>query len=201
MADGAPTLPGGAQPAQSPPLVTQDTAQPGGNAALPKWGIFQDGKLAIEPDSVIEVDSRRDFKIEDYPIEMGSFESYNKVAIPNVIRISLAKGGSKADRETFMGKALKISKSLDLYTVVIPEGGYPDVNCFHTGVRRTSTNGVTMVTVEFYFQKIIQKVATSTTAASSPSGNDPKQNGPVAPTPPSGGQPPPAKDWSPLPRT
>src|SRR5574337_124086 len=54
------------------------------NFLAPKWGIFRADNLTpvVIADSVVSVDYRNESRISDFPVELGSFGSYNKVATP-----------------------------------------------------------------------------------------------------------------------
>ena len=43
------------------------------------------GTYALEPDSFVKFEYKKDNKIPNYPIEQGSFQTYNKVSLPYVV--------------------------------------------------------------------------------------------------------------------
>src|SRR5574337_850317 len=55
-------------------------------SAQPVWGIFTPGssRTRIDVDSIIQTDIAHDNPVSDYPIESGSFASYNKVQRPGI---------------------------------------------------------------------------------------------------------------------
>lgn len=56
------------------------------------WGVYDiSGRLVIEADSVLDVEYRNDSKLSDYPVEQGSFYTYNKVATPYTVSATLIK--------------------------------------------------------------------------------------------------------------
>lgn len=132
------------------PKLTNDS--PGlTDGALIRWGIFsQKGVLALEPDSIAAVEYQREFRIADYPIEEGGFESYNKVATPFDIRVTMTKGGKIPDRKDFLDQVELIVASLDLFTVITPERNYLNVNIVRADYRRNAANGATLLTVELH---------------------------------------------------
>ncbi|OYZ43326.1 MAG: hypothetical protein B7Y20_14955 [Acidovorax sp. 16-64-162] len=90
-----------------------------------KWGIYDDaGNLVLEPDSFIGMDFANNWQISDYPVEQGSFATYNKVATPYSSTVSMAKGGSEADRTAFLTTLDTIAGGLTLYTITTPEKNY-----------------------------------------------------------------------------
>lgn len=121
------------------------------DGGLTRWGLFgQAGALALEPDSIQAMEYQREFRIADYPIEEGGFESYNKVATPYDIRVTMTKGGKVPDRKDFLDQVELILASLDLYTVVTPERNYQNVNIVRADYRRNAEHGATLLTVELH---------------------------------------------------
>ena len=54
-----------------------------------QWGIFdQSGDPVITADTIVEVGYRREYRISDFPVEEGSFASYNKVQTPYDVRVT-----------------------------------------------------------------------------------------------------------------
>lgn len=147
-----------------PPVLRRGIIDAGANVArltsdgtgltdggLTRWGIFsQKGALALEPDSIAAIEYQREFRIADYPIEEGGFESYNKVATPYDIRVTMTKGGKIPDRKDFLDQVELLVASLDLFTVVTPERNYFNVNIVRTDYRRNANNGATLLTVELH---------------------------------------------------
>lgn len=134
-----------------PPTVDALTKDAPGltDGSLVRWGVFsQKGTLALEPDSITAVEYQREFRIPDYPIEQGGFESYNKVATPYDLRVTMTKGGKLSERKAFLDQVELILASLDLFTIITPERSYPNVNMVRTDYRRNAVNGATLLTVE-----------------------------------------------------
>lgn len=155
----------------------------------PKWGLFdKNNKLAITPDSFLGLDRAKDFRVSDYPIEAGGFESYNKVEMPFIGKIKYGKGGTEAERTKFLDEIDKAVKSLDLYTLVTPEKSYSNINVTHWDDRRTVTNGVTMLSPEVWVEEIRNTVTATFSNTQQPEGADPVNNGGVQPQSPTPSQ-------------
>lgn len=142
----------------------------------PQWGIFLNNKPVITPDSVRTFDYKKEYRLADYPMEQGAFQTYNKVTTPYDVRISMTKGGSDLERQVFLGTAGIIAASLDLYDVVTPEVTYVNANIARFDYRRTSTNGVKLVTVDFYLTEIRVTVPAAFSNTAQPS-SQAAQNG------------------------
>lgn len=165
------------------------------------WGIFgQSGGLALRPDNITAFEFQREYRISDYPIEEGSFESFNKVTLPYDIRVVMTKGGSLSDRKTFLDAVDAVVASLDLYTIVTPERAYVNANLVRQDYRREATSGVSLLMVELHAVEIRTKVSVQFSSSSTgpladarrilfgdahaPSGANPRVNGSVQPVNP-----------------
>ena len=147
------------------------------------------GTLALQPDSMISLDFRRDWKIPNYPVEQGSFQSYNKVALPSLTRIRLSKGGTTAERQAFLNQVASVTASLDLYNVVMPEGPFiQNVNFVNYGINRTSTNGVGLLSVDLELEEIRTTATAAYSNTAAPSGASPVSTGSVQPQTPTTAQ-------------
>lgn len=141
----------------------------GGHAA-PSWYIAgTDKKQVLFPDSFKELEYKHEWRLPNYPQEMGSFQTYNKVDLPYDLRITMTKGGSRGDTAKFLSSVQKMAESTDLFTVYTPNVRYENLCVQSYSQRRTATNGVTMLTVEIVFLKIRQATsATFTNTNSTP---------------------------------
>ena len=57
----------------------------------------------------------------DFPVESGSFASYNKVVRPETVRVSYAVSGSAKDRLLFLGEIRDAKNNSTLLNVYMPE--------------------------------------------------------------------------------
>lgn len=148
-----------------------------------RWGIFsEEGIPLLIGDSVKAFDYKKDARLADYPLEKGGFGSYNKVQTPYDARLSFSVGGTEASRAAFLKMCDKLIASLTIVTAVTPEISYPSANVVHYDLRRTSQNGVTLLTVEVWIQEVRQTARTEFTQAgetASPSGADVQSGGQV----------------------
>lgn len=143
-----------------------------------QWGVFDStGLPVLFPDSVLEFSDRREFEISSYPVQDGSFASYNKVLRPFEIQLRFSKGGSVSDRAQFLARLDVIAESLELYTIHTPERMYANVNLTRYEVTRRGAKGAYFLTeVDCYFDQVIQVQAQySTTQVQLPSGPDSAQ--------------------------
>lgn len=173
--------------------LTKDSASLSTHQAV-TWGIFsRKGLLAIRPDNIAAFEFQREYRISDYPIEEGSFESFNKVTLPYDIRVIMTKGGSRADRKAFLDAVDLALASLDPYTIVTPERVFANANLVRQGYRREATSGASLLSVELHAVEIRNRVSVQFVASArgsgiaaaatgdthAPSGANPRNNGSV----------------------
>lgn len=154
----------------------------------PQWGLYRQGRPVVVCDNVLGFDHKVDWAIADHPLERGSFESFNKVAIPFDVRLIFSAGGSEGNRAALLSSLRAIAGDLKLYDAVTPEAVYRDVNIVHLDYRRTAQSGAGLLVVAVWCQEIRQ-VAPSTGGAGSgptaaPSGAAQENGGTVQPTDP-----------------
>ena len=122
----------------------------------PKWGIYdKQGKPILDVDSVVMFDYRGEHRISEYPVEMGSFSSYNKVAYPYDIRMVVAcTGYGKQKRDRFLQQLDLLQQTTELYDIATPDFTYTNVNLTRYDYRRTSREGVTLLLVDLHWQEV-----------------------------------------------
>lgn len=155
----------------------------------PVWGIFdEDGAIVIQADSVLDFSYRGDARVSNFPVQDGTFASYNKVVNPYEAMIRLTKGGTEAERAEFLDTLEEIATGTDLYNVVTPERTYLSANVSMTGYRREANNGANLLIVDVMLTEIRevspQYSKTEVQAAAQPSGTPPVNSGKVQPVPP-----------------
>jgi len=172
-------------------LVADAKSIAGMFGASVKWGIFSGGKAVLTPDSVMSMEYKQEWRIVDYPMEKGAFETYNKVNSPFDARVRVTKGGTVAARQAFLDTIDGLSNSLLTYEVVTPEKTYKSVNVSHYDYRREAMRGNGLLTVDIWLMEIRQTVipvytsSKAITAPAAPSGADPLVTGTVQPQLPS----------------
>lgn len=167
-------------------LVTSDLASIFGVAlGFSPWGIYFSGFPLVLADNVVAFEYRNEWSISDYPVERGSFESYDKVSSPFLARVRFSAGGSDGDRAAFLASIEAIAGDLNLYDVVTPEKVYTSCNITHYDYRRSAESGVGLLTVDVWLSEVRQTATMGTQNAQDP-GAAAQTNGgsaqPAAPT-------------------
>ena len=148
-----------------------------------KWGIVdENGSALLTPDSFVDFEYREERKIPTYPLEEGSFSSYNKVALPFDCRVTVScSGNGKMSKEAFLAAIEKLLSSLTLCSVVTPNTTYKSCNLIHVDYRREAKQGATLLLAQLWFQEIrIAQQPVVPTAA--PSGTSSTSLGQLSPT-------------------
>lgn len=102
------------------------------------------------------VDYAKETRVSDFPIERGSFASYNKVESAASPTVTLCLQGSENDRRTFLDAIDKACKSTDLYSVVTPEVDYKDYTVERYSYARHNSKGATLLIVEITLKEVRQ---------------------------------------------
>lgn len=151
------------------------------------WGLYDEsGVPLLIGDNVAAVDYKRDARMADYPIEKGGFSSYNKVQTPYDARATFTVGGSDAKRALFLAILDKLTKGLTIVSLFTSDITYTSANVVHYDYRRTSKNGVTLLTVDVWIMEVRLTAGTAFTdaqtsdAASTPSPQDPSGASPAS---------------------
>ena len=119
------------------------------------WGVQDsNGNMVLSADSFLGIDYTNSRRIANYPIEAGSFASYNKVNDPFRATVRMAKGGTLADRESFLAQLQTLADSLALYTLITPEETYKNVNMERFDYRRDARNGAGIIVASCHFVQI-----------------------------------------------
>jgi hypothetical protein len=148
-------------------LLVQDALAILGFGFEQEWGLFLDGAPAVTAESVVSFEFKKSFSISDYPVEEGSFESYNKVQRPFDVRLRFSTGGSTADRQDLLESVDEICDSLDLFDAVTPEATYENLNPVSYSYRRTASSGLGLLVVDVFCEQVRVSASSSFTSTAS----------------------------------
>lgn len=192
-----PTAPGTVGVA-APTLLTADASVPQA-PSVAQWGIFLNGAPVVTADSVLSFTYKSDYLLLDYPVEQGSFQTYNKVKIPFDVRVRYASGSDDANRQALLDSLDAAAKTLSLYDVVTPEKVYTGVNITHVDYHRTSVNGVGLIAADVWLSQIITTATATFSQTKQASGAQPQSVGAVQPVPATPAQVAPVNNSTPSP--
>jgi hypothetical protein len=112
-----PNLPGVPSIPRSPSLTPDEITTLGVDAivsslwqatqAPPQWGIYDaKGKQIVNPDSVVDFSNRNEWQVSSYPVQQGTFATYNKVQVPFECMVRMTKGGASSSVTGPLGNLL-----------------------------------------------------------------------------------------------
>jgi hypothetical protein len=141
--------------------------------------------------STFGFDFTKEMRVSDFPVEGGSFASYNKVEMPANPVVTLAFAGTESERTTFLAAIDKVAISTQLCTVITPEAVYDNYTIDRYRYQRRAVRGATLLMVEVSLKQVRDVVASFSTAEVSPitnpqnpSATSAVNSGMTQPTPP-----------------
>ncbi|MDE3023117.1 MAG: hypothetical protein KGI54_14925 [Pseudomonadota bacterium] len=121
------------------------------------WGIFdQSGNPALTVDTFAGIEFKDNMKVSDYPIEAGSFTTFNKVETPYLAFVTVALGGTSEDRTNLLLQLRTLKQSTQLFTIVTPETSYINATIERYDYRREQRNGAHFIVANIYFIEVRQ---------------------------------------------
>lgn len=126
------------------------------------WGIYLAGTNTpvIVPTSFVSFDYDKEYNISNYPVEQGSFSSYNKVTMPYYVNVRMCAAESAANRSDFLNTLDQIANSTDLYDVITPEKIYLNASITKYDYSRSASGGAGMIIADI---KLIEIRTTAST--------------------------------------
>jgi len=144
------------------------------------WGVFTaTGSPVLVGDNVAGLEYHATTNIATFPVERGTFESYNKVDIPLMVRIVFTKGGTVSEKANFLAKCEIAKSSLDLYNVATPEFTYTEMNVTTIAYDRSAAKGNGLMVVEITLQRVRAYAAAAFSNTKTDSGAGVVNAGPV----------------------
>lgn len=137
----------------------------------PQWGLFVGGLPAVTAESVVSFEFKQGYRISNFPVEEGLFESYNKVQQPFDVRLRFSTGGDVSDRQALIDSAEAAIASLELMDAVTPEAVYESLNPVHMDYRRTAVAGVGLLIVDIFCEQVRATASSSFTNAQQGTGS------------------------------
>ncbi len=143
-----------------------------------QWGIYLGGAPVVVADTVLDLGYTKTYTVSDYPIEGGSFASYDKVETPFEGRVRFAAGGSADVRQALIDSVESVVSDLNLYDIVTPDVVYVNANVVREEYRRTqSDGGASLLTIDVSVQEIRILSGDSTTSNPSDPASADQTNG------------------------
>lgn len=122
----------------------------------PMWGIYFPGttNIAMHVSSIVELDVSADAVVSDYPIETGSFNTYNKVIRSQFFGVRVTRDGMEYLRSDFLNWLEVERVALSKFDVVCPEYTWANATLVSYRITRNAGAGASMVSADLIFQQI-----------------------------------------------
>lgn len=134
------------------------------------WALISDKGTTVAPfDSMLSIDVKNENKLLSSPVEESGFASYNKVSSPLDIYVELAASASESGHAALLAALDKLASGTELVSLVTPDQEYRHLNIESYTVKRTATEGATLLVAELHLLEVRQvKVRVSQAAIRSP---------------------------------
>nr|DAF69045.1 MAG TPA: hypothetical protein [Caudoviricetes sp.] len=122
------------------------------------WGIVNEfGIPIVLADTVLGMNYDAGSSISKYPVEQGSFASFNKVNAPSMATVQMAKGsGGVLERGIFLAQLEGLLKSTLSFHIITPEYVYLNYQIVGINHARTAQDGATMITVNLDLEEVLE---------------------------------------------
>lgn len=122
------------------------------------WGIVNEfGIPIVLADTVLGMNYDAGSSISKYPVEQGSFASFNKVNAPSMATVQMAKGsGGVLERGLFLAQLEGLLKSTLSFHIITPEYVYLNYQIVGINHARTAQDGATMITVNLDLEEVLE---------------------------------------------
>jgi hypothetical protein len=106
------------------------------------WGIIDSSyKYVIKAESFVSMEYDHAMNVSSFPVEKGTFSTFNKVHVPFSGTVSLAQGGNDFARQAFIEQIKSVMKDSKEYYLAVPEGSYGPLTLDRVSYERTAQNG------------------------------------------------------------
>ena len=126
------------------------------NIFVDTLGTIVSDVVGLSVQSTSSISYIKETRISDFPIEQGSFASFNKAELPANPSVILAVGSNELVRAAFLKEIDAACKSTGLYNILTPEITYMNYSIEKYNYRRESMRGCTLLLVELYLKEIRQ---------------------------------------------
>lgn len=111
--------------------------------ATSQWSLNNaSGERVVQFTSFLSMDLRDEYTVVTGPVEEGSFASYNKVASPLEIDVSLGIEGDDATLDAALEALNQLTASTEILSLVTPESEYQNMNLESLSYRRRREDGL-----------------------------------------------------------
>lgn len=133
--------------------------------ATSQWSLNNaSGERVVQFTSFLSMDLRDEYTVVTGPVEEGSFASYNKVASPLEIDVSLGIEGDDATLDAALEALNQLTASTEILSLVTPESEYQNMNLESLSYRRRREDGLGVLWLDLKLIEVRQVKAQYTNA-------------------------------------
>jgi len=120
-----------------------------------EWTLIdKQGEEALTFAAFLDLDSSKNGQVSEYPIEEGSFASYNKTQSPCEMRVTLGMEGDPADLDHALHRLDEYQRKASLLIVSTPASLHENMTLVSYSYKRTKENNAGMLVVELSLKEI-----------------------------------------------
>ncbi len=150
-------------------IVAASTLDSWFNKSGNRWLLADENGLPVVAfTSFLSADIRNESKVVSAPVEEGSFATYNKVATPLEVNVTLGIQGDDSTLQDALDTLTTLQAGTQLVSLVTPNAEYPDLNLEGFNYSRKRENGLGVLFVELSLVEVKQVAAQYTNAELSP---------------------------------
>ena len=146
-----------------------------------EWTLIDSkGETALTFTAFIDLDSRTESQVSEYPIEEGGFASYNKTESPRELRVTLGIQGDNTDLEQSLIRLEEYRKKALLLIVSTPSRLYKSMTLESYSYKRTQDENAGKLIVELVLKEIREvktRVMTTITKPKNPTSASKEKTG------------------------
>lgn len=130
------------------------------------WGVFDaNNNPAFVVDTYMMLSPSASSKVSEFPVENGSFASFNKVQKPREVSIRVSLGGDPTAMTTLLEKFETLRLSTAMLSVVTPYAVYLNMVLTNYKNEHTSIKGASRIEADLKFEEIRQVTPTFSNVA------------------------------------
>ena len=137
-----------------------------GVSSVDNWTITDAGGGGLLPIySVLRVEVSLDGQVVSEPIELGSFNSYNKTNAPAEVRMDIAFCGTNSELQEAHTKVKELKESVNTFSIVTPYYEFENMALQSVSYSQTATDGLGMLVCSITCVEIKESAAAYSTVS------------------------------------
>lgn len=133
---------------------------PTDRSVIGTWGVYDaDGVNLMDFDVFIRMTVKEESRVAHNPVEKGGFASYNKVAGPAQICVTLGRTGSASIRSAILERLAELVANTEFISVVTPVRSFAGMTLEGFDYSHVAQNGIDRLVVSLRLREVRQIAA------------------------------------------